>query len=263
MDAEHDRLRHDSVALLRQRIYQIVAGYEDVNDANRLRLDPMLQIVADHKLGDALGSQPTLSRWENAPCARDLVRLSDMRRPGPPAPRDSARSRLHRRSHPWSTATQLLQRPYWSSNVTPDACWQHGCVQETPPAMPASCPCCCAWYRVCSPLPRREDQAARRCRFCFSTSLPVLRVLRPRVRRRHPGQLRIPRACPAAPEAVKAALSPHPSAAAQLLQFPPPCPQLAAPAPHLLQGRAHRDRNQPALPDYQLHWFRTCSAPSP
>jgi hypothetical protein len=37
----------------------------------------MLQIVADHKLGDALGSQPTLSRWENAPSARDLVRLSD------------------------------------------------------------------------------------------------------------------------------------------------------------------------------------------
>jgi hypothetical protein len=56
---QHDRLRHDSLALLRQRIYQIVAGYEDANDADRLRHDPMLQIVADHKLGDALGSQPT------------------------------------------------------------------------------------------------------------------------------------------------------------------------------------------------------------
>ena len=55
---QHDRLRHDSLALLRQRIYQIVAGYEDANDADRLRHDPMLQIVADHKLGDALGSQP-------------------------------------------------------------------------------------------------------------------------------------------------------------------------------------------------------------
>src|SRR6266853_5702102 len=47
------------------------------NDADRLRHDPMLQIVADHKLGDALGSQPTLSRWENAPCARDLVHCND------------------------------------------------------------------------------------------------------------------------------------------------------------------------------------------
>jgi Transposase DDE domain group 1 len=72
-----DRVRHDSLALLRQRIYQIVAGYEDANDADRLRHDPMLQIVADQKLGHTLGSQPTLSRWENAPSARDLVHLSD------------------------------------------------------------------------------------------------------------------------------------------------------------------------------------------
>jgi hypothetical protein len=64
--------------LLRQRIYQIVAGYEDANDADRLRHDPMLQIVADQKLGDALGSQPTLSRWENAPSARELVHFNDL-----------------------------------------------------------------------------------------------------------------------------------------------------------------------------------------
>ena len=70
-------MRHDSQTLLRQRIYQIVAGYEDANDADRLRDDPLLQIIADQKLGDALGSQPTLSRWENAPSGRDLVRLSD------------------------------------------------------------------------------------------------------------------------------------------------------------------------------------------
>jgi hypothetical protein len=70
-------VQHDSQALLRQRLYQIVAGYEDANDADRLRHDPLLQIVADEKLGDALGSQPTLSRWENSACARDLVHLSD------------------------------------------------------------------------------------------------------------------------------------------------------------------------------------------
>jgi hypothetical protein len=74
---EEKRVRHDSLRLLRQRIYQIVAGYEDANDADRLRHDPMLQIVADQKLGKALGSQPTLSRWENSPAARDLVRLND------------------------------------------------------------------------------------------------------------------------------------------------------------------------------------------
>ena len=59
-----DRVRHASLALLRQRIYQIVAGYED---ASRLRHDPLLQIIADQKLRDTLGSHPTLSRWENAP----------------------------------------------------------------------------------------------------------------------------------------------------------------------------------------------------
>ena len=75
---QSDRVRHDAPALLRQRIYQIVAGYEDANDAGRLRHDPMLQIVADQKLGEALGSQPTLSRWENAPSARELVRLNDL-----------------------------------------------------------------------------------------------------------------------------------------------------------------------------------------
>jgi hypothetical protein len=54
-----DQVEHQTIALLRQRIYQIVAGYEDANDATRLRHDPLLQIVADQKLGDALGSQPS------------------------------------------------------------------------------------------------------------------------------------------------------------------------------------------------------------
>jgi hypothetical protein len=39
----------------------------------------MLQIVADQKLGVALGSQPTLSRWENTPSARDLLLCNERR----------------------------------------------------------------------------------------------------------------------------------------------------------------------------------------
>jgi hypothetical protein len=72
-----ERVQHDALVLLRQRIYQIVAGYEDANDADRLRHDPALQIVADQQLGEPLGSQPTLSRWENAPSARSLAHLND------------------------------------------------------------------------------------------------------------------------------------------------------------------------------------------
>jgi hypothetical protein len=58
-------ITHDLDALVRQRLYQVAAGYEDVNDADRLRHDPTFQVVAaDGRT--TLGSQPTLSRLENA-----------------------------------------------------------------------------------------------------------------------------------------------------------------------------------------------------
>jgi DDE family transposase len=66
---------HDLAALLRQRLYQIVAGYEDVNDADRLRHDPTFQVVAGDGR-EALGSQPTLSRFENAGDWPTIQRLS-------------------------------------------------------------------------------------------------------------------------------------------------------------------------------------------
>jgi hypothetical protein len=50
-----ESVEHDALALLRQRIYQIVTGYEDASDADRLRHDPALQIVADHSLCALLG----------------------------------------------------------------------------------------------------------------------------------------------------------------------------------------------------------------
>ena len=65
---------HSLASLLRQRLYQIVAGYEDANDADRLRHDPTFQLVADRAVGEPLASQPTLSRWENAFSRRDWVR---------------------------------------------------------------------------------------------------------------------------------------------------------------------------------------------
>src|SRR6201982_1264278 len=67
------RVRHSSLSLLRQRVYQIVAGYEDANDADRLRHDPAFQLLADRPLGQPLSSQPTLSRWENTPSARGPI----------------------------------------------------------------------------------------------------------------------------------------------------------------------------------------------
>jgi hypothetical protein len=74
---EEERVRHSVLSLFRQRLYQIIAGYEDTNDADRLRHDPVFQILADPPLGEPLGSQPTLSRWENSQAPRDLLKLQD------------------------------------------------------------------------------------------------------------------------------------------------------------------------------------------
>ncbi len=40
-------VRHEQLKLIRQRVFQIVAGYEDCNDADTLRSDPMLKTVCD------------------------------------------------------------------------------------------------------------------------------------------------------------------------------------------------------------------------
>lgn len=72
------RVLHNRLEQTRQRIYQIALGYEDGNDAERLRLDPLLKTVCDRTPHDPidLSSQPTLSRLENAPDCRALRRLA-------------------------------------------------------------------------------------------------------------------------------------------------------------------------------------------
>jgi hypothetical protein len=73
---DHRYTDHDLETLLRQRTYQIVAGYEDCNDANIVRKDPALKSACGRKLSDEdLGSQPTLSRLENAITRNDLYRM--------------------------------------------------------------------------------------------------------------------------------------------------------------------------------------------
>ncbi len=74
-----DKVRHDLLTLVRQRLFAIALGYEDNNDAAWLSKDPALKIMAGRvpESGDHLASQPTLSRFENRATARDLLRLSD------------------------------------------------------------------------------------------------------------------------------------------------------------------------------------------
>lgn len=86
-------VRHSFLDLIRQRVYQIAAGYEDANDADTLRHDPALKLACGRApLSDAhLASQPTLSRLEatiaEAACdhANDvlLAQFHDAARPRP------------------------------------------------------------------------------------------------------------------------------------------------------------------------------------
>ena len=70
--------RHSLATLVRQRVYQIACGYEDQDDADTLRSDPLLKLVCG-RLPDSdadLASQPTLSRLENAVDARACLRVA-------------------------------------------------------------------------------------------------------------------------------------------------------------------------------------------
>ena len=61
-----DRVQHPLLDLIRQRVYQIAAGYEDANDATTLRSDPAFKVAVGRRptSDPDLASQPTLSRLE-------------------------------------------------------------------------------------------------------------------------------------------------------------------------------------------------------
>ena len=69
---------HSRLEMLRQRVYGMLADYEDQNDHDVLRRDPIFKLIADRDPSDPkqdLASQPTLSRFENAVSIADLNRL--------------------------------------------------------------------------------------------------------------------------------------------------------------------------------------------
>ncbi len=55
--------RHDAVSLLRQRLYALALGYEDLNDHQSLRADVAMQTAVERDT--VLASSATLCRWEN------------------------------------------------------------------------------------------------------------------------------------------------------------------------------------------------------
>ena len=71
------KVRHELLDQIRQRVFSIAVGCADGNDAAKLRDDPMLKLACDRDpaQGEALASQPTLSRFENAVSQTELFRL--------------------------------------------------------------------------------------------------------------------------------------------------------------------------------------------
>lgn len=69
---------HRLADILRARMLAIACGYEDANDLDLLRTDPGFKLACGRlpDSGDELCSQPTISRWENAPNLREVVRMS-------------------------------------------------------------------------------------------------------------------------------------------------------------------------------------------
>jgi hypothetical protein len=74
---QRGKVQHDVLELVRQRVFGLVCGYADCNDAARLAHDPVHKLLLDRDplAGPALASQTTLSRFENAVGPLALTRL--------------------------------------------------------------------------------------------------------------------------------------------------------------------------------------------
>ena len=72
------QISHSMAGILRERVFAIACGYPDGNDLDVLRKDPAFKMACGRlpESGDDLASQPTLSRLENAPDLRTLIRIS-------------------------------------------------------------------------------------------------------------------------------------------------------------------------------------------
>jgi hypothetical protein len=71
------RVVHRLEDILRARIFAIACGYEDADDLDALRDDPGFRLALGKltQAGAGLASQPTMSRWENAPTTRELAKM--------------------------------------------------------------------------------------------------------------------------------------------------------------------------------------------
>ncbi len=73
-----NKITHSLNQLVSQRVYQLVGGYEDANDSNVLRHDPIYKIACERlpiANLELLASQPTISRLENSVSKREVAAM--------------------------------------------------------------------------------------------------------------------------------------------------------------------------------------------
>jgi hypothetical protein len=109
--------RHALVGMLRQSVFGRLAGYEDVNDAERLRHDPAMRWIVGGKASHGCAASPSQmgrfeTRWLTA--EKNLSALADLdrlRSCSPSAARRRARYGFEREPDAWRTGEQRLERP--------------------------------------------------------------------------------------------------------------------------------------------------------
>jgi hypothetical protein len=80
MPGQAGKVQQELRELITQRVMAIALGYEDANDAARLVCDPIHKLLVgrDPVDGEDLAPQPTLSRFENAPNRKELLRMTEV-----------------------------------------------------------------------------------------------------------------------------------------------------------------------------------------
>jgi Transposase DDE domain group 1 len=73
-------IAHQQTTMLAQRIFGIALGYEDLNDHQSLREDPLFQIISERGIRDdlPLASPPTLCRLENRVDHKALANIAEV-----------------------------------------------------------------------------------------------------------------------------------------------------------------------------------------
>ena len=123
-----DQITHSLADVIRFRLLMISAGYEDGNDANALRRDPMFKMALDlSPIDRELCSQSTISRLENMPDVRAVLRMGramveadvfQVLRHG--SQTDHAGHRRHVRCGPRWSAVAAVQRPLRRIRISAD-----------------------------------------------------------------------------------------------------------------------------------------------